>query len=87
MGKIATYFKNPQIQIAFVSGACIIILALFYKKVMHEPVPSLPAAVPALIFVIAESAVVKKKGIWSKAWTWNTLAVLATAIIMVKRLL
>ena len=88
MGKVAEFFKNPHIQIACVSGACIIILAVFFKKIMHEPVPSLPAAVPGLIFIFAEGALAKvKKGIWSKTWVWSALILLATALVIVWRLL
>jgi hypothetical protein len=88
MKKLLEFIKNEHIQLACVSGACIIILAVFFKKFMHEPVPSMAAAVPALIFAFAEGVIVKvKKGLWSRVWTWNSLALLATAIIIVKRLI
>ena len=88
MKKLLAFIKNDHIQAACVSGACIIILAVFFKKIMHEPVPSLAAAVPALIFAFWEAAKAKvTKEMWSRVWTWNLLILLATEIIIVKRLL
>jgi len=88
MGKVADFFKNQHIQIACVTGACIIILAYFFKRIMHEPVPNLAAAAPGFIFAIAEGVMVKvKKGILSKVETWSILVLLVTAAIILKRLI
>ena len=87
MGKIAEFFKNQHIQFACVSGACIIILAVFFKRIMHEPVPNLAGAAPGLIFAVAEAIILKaKKGILSKVWFWSAVVLLTTAVIILKRL-
>ena len=88
MGKLKEFIRNDHIQAAFVSGLCIIILALFFKKVMHEQVPYLENAVPGFVFTLYEGMREKiKRPFWKRALPWNLLMLLTTVVIMLRHLL
>ena len=79
MGKLKEFVKNDHIKASFVSGLCIIILALVMKKVLHVDwdASSLQAAIPGFIFTIYETARTKTRNPrsagpiadWVKEWT------------------
>lgn len=90
MNALLEFIKNDQIQLATASGACIIILAVFFKKIMHIPVPFLEASLPGFMFCIYEAT--RKKGastgrIWSKPWLYAALMFLVTGLVIFRRLL
>lgn len=84
MSKIMEYIKNDHVQGSFVSGLCIIALALYFKKVEHmKEVPYLVAAVPGYLFTLWETAKEKfKDRIWGRVFLWNILMALSTGLIM-----
>jgi len=88
MSKLGELLRNDHIRAASVSGSSIIILAVFFKKIMHTEVPKLEAAVPALVYTLYE--VIKNKTtnrFWSQLWPWNVLMLLSTGLIMLKYLI
>lgn len=90
MGKIREYLLNDHIQISFGTGAGIIILALFFKKVMHIPVPYLEASLPAFVILAYEGLREKKrltKEPWTRPWLWNLLQLLVVVLVMLRRLI
>jgi hypothetical protein len=84
MSKIKDFFKSPHIQIALATGASIIILAIFSKKILPEPIGYLPLAIPPFIATIFESVLAKypNKKI-STASYWAIAIFLATAIVII----
>ena len=89
MGKLKKFLFDDQIQIALGTGLSIIILALFYKKVMHIDVPYLENALPGFVFLTWEGLNGKKKLTkwpWSRPWMWNVLAFAVVALIIAIRL-
>jgi len=89
MNKIINFFKNDHIQVALGTGACILILAFFFKKVMHTRVPGLESALPGLALAAFE-AVKAKKGstdrFWSRPWFWNLTMLAIVGLVIVRRL-
>ena len=80
---------SVHIQLAIVCGACIIVLALVFKKLLHIPVPHLEAGLLAIVFTLSGGVVGKAKfagRTWSKAWFWALMMLLITAIIILRRL-
>ncbi|UCG61627.1 MAG: hypothetical protein JSV52_15165 [Candidatus Zixiibacteriota bacterium] len=86
--RLAELLKNDHIQASTCSGACIIILALAFKKVLHQEASILENAIPGYIFTLYEAARVKaKKRIISRPLLWNIAMLLATGIIILRRAL
>jgi hypothetical protein len=78
---------NDHIQASTVSGLCIIILALAFKKVLHEKPPYLESAIPGFIFTVYESVRSKsQKRILTRPLLWNIAMLTATAIIILRRM-
>ncbi|MBU0984428.1 MAG: hypothetical protein KKA42_11195 [candidate division Zixibacteria bacterium] len=88
MRKLIEFLRNDHIQAALVSGLCIIILALFFKKYLHmADVPAMEAAVPALAFTAWEVFNAKHRGKWfARPLFWNSIMLLITIAIIVRRL-
>jgi hypothetical protein len=77
------FFRSAQIQIALVTGFCIIVLAYFSKKILPEPIGFLSLAIPAFIATVYESFRSKynylrifKKGYWLLAILLSTLLII-----------
>ena len=75
--------KSPHIQIALTTGASIILMAFFSKRVLAEPIGYLPLAIPPFIAAIHAgfSDRYKDSGIF-KTWYWITAIFLATVIVI-----
>jgi len=88
MKKLIKLAKNDHIQASTVSGMCIIILALAFKKVLHAESTVLEAALPGFIFTIYESVRAKAtRRILSRPLLWNLAMLLATALVIMRRAL
>ena len=86
MKKVLEFLRNDHIQVAAVSALCIIILALFFKRLLQEEVPFLQAAVPGFLYMLWESTHQKIPGrFWSKPLPWNLGILLVTALIIAGR--
>jgi predicted histidine transporter YuiF (NhaC family) len=83
MSKIKDFLKSPHIQIALVTGICIIALAYFSKRILPRPIGYLPAAIPPFLMAIYEGFVGrhKNKKITS-TWYWIVAIILSTAVII-----
>ena len=83
MSKINGFFRSPHIQIALATGICIIMLAIFSKKIFPEPIGYLSLAVPPFIATLFELFFEKHKD--SKLltpWYW-VLAILISTVIVI----
>lgn len=86
--KILEFINNDHIQASFCSGICIIILALVFKKILHQKITILEDAVPGYIFTIYEA--VKSKAtrrIISRPLLWNIAMLVGTALVILRHLL
>jgi hypothetical protein len=81
--KIKDFLKSPHIQIALVTGICIIVLAYFSKRILPRPIGYLPAAIPPFLMAIYEGFMShqKNKKI-STTWYWIVAIILSTAVII-----
>lgn len=83
MSRIKELIKSTHVQISFVTGISIIILAYFSKCFLPEPLSYLELAFPPFIMTIYEAVLSKFKGRKiCGIWIWNTAIFLATAIII-----
>ncbi len=83
MSRFLDSIKSPHIQIALATGSCIIILALFSKRVLPEPIGYLPLAFPPFVATIYEGIIGKYKD--SKictTWYWVVSIFAATAMVI-----
>jgi hypothetical protein len=90
MSKIKDFLKNDHIQVALGTGACIIILALFFKKVMqYQDVPALESALPGLALTAFEYARLKNRSadrFWTRPWFWNLAMLAIVGLVILRRL-
>ncbi len=89
MGRIKELVYSEHNQIALGTGVCIIILALFYKRILHIEVPYLENSLPGFVFLTWEGLHGAKKLTkwpWSRTWIWNLLAFAVVGVIMARRL-
>ncbi len=87
MSKVKDFFKSPHIQIALATGACIIILAYFSKRILPEPIGYLPLAIPPFLAMLFESLMSRKKETNKiKAWHVITVIFLSTALVILLNL-
>ena len=84
MALLKESLRSPHIQIALATGASIIIMAYFSKRILAEQIDYLPLANPPFIATIYEvlSAKYKDSKIL-KTWYWISAIFLATAIIII----
>ena len=83
LSKVVDFFKHPLIQIALATGASIIVLALFFKKIMGTEVPATWSAIPALMIPLYELARVKKWRWLTRTWVPITLILVSTILIII----
>ena len=70
------------------TGFCIILLSLFFKKVEHIPVPVFESGIPGFMFIFYEAMREKgSKGAFSRVEPWNLAMLLATGLIILRRLI
>lgn len=78
------FFKSPHIRIALAAGACIIIIAVFSKRILSHPIDYLPAAIPPFLMVVFEALYSKNKnGRYSKPGYWIAAIFFSTAVIII----
>ena len=83
MASIKENIKSPHIQIALATGAIIIIMAYFSKRVLPEPIGYLPLAIPPFITTIYESLSSRyKQAKLLKTWYWVLAIFVATFIVI-----
>jgi hypothetical protein len=83
MKKLKDFIKSPHIQIALVTGICIIIIAWFSKRILAEPISYVQAAIPPFLMALYEGFSVrfKDKKIFT-TWYWITAIILSTLLII-----
>ena len=70
------------------SGLCIIILALYFKKIEHIQPPLLESALPGFVFTIWEAVQAKHKdSFWSRPRIWGPAILLTAALVILRRVL
>ena len=83
MSKLIDNCKSPHIQISFVTGLSILVLAFFSKRFLTEPIGYLPLAIPPFIATIFESVYGKYKGRKiSTTWYWVVAIIVATVLVI-----
>ncbi len=87
MASLKETMKSPHIQIALATGACIIIMAIFSKRILKEEIGYLPLAIPPFIATIYAgfSSKYKNSEIF-KTWYWITAIFVATAIVILSHM-
>ncbi|MCF8240316.1 MAG: hypothetical protein K9J16_02945 [Melioribacteraceae bacterium] len=84
MSKVKQFIKSPHIQIAMATGICIIILAIFSKRILPNPIGYLPSAIPPFLMVmfeIVQGKLKEKKKL--KVGYWITAIFSTTAIVII----
>ena len=82
------FIQSKHIQLALVSGASIVALAFFSKRVLPAPIDNTYLTIPALLVVAAEGMLGAKKKAWyTKTTFWLALIVLVTTLIIVIHLI
>ncbi len=61
MSKIKEFFRSPHIKIALATGFSIIVMAIFSKRILPEPISYLSLAIPPFIATIFELLLEKHK--------------------------
>ena len=85
MTKITELMRSHHIQIALATGASIIALAYFSKRVLPEPIPYLDQAFPPFLAALGEGAVTKYKGSrLGTSWYWVAAILLSTALVIAR---
>ncbi|MBN2431883.1 MAG: hypothetical protein JXQ27_10420 [Acidobacteria bacterium] len=88
MSKIAEFFRSGHIQVALATGASIISLAYFSKRVLPDPMSYLALAGPPFLMVIYEALASNEKyAHLARSSTWVAAILLATAVDMVLHLI
>ena len=54
MSKIIDFFQNPRIKMSFGLGFCILLIAIVFKKVIHETPTILIEATPGWVYMTWE---------------------------------
>jgi len=86
--KLIAIARNDHIQASTVSGLCIIILALAFKKVLHAESTNIEAALPGFVFTIYAGVRAKTtRRILSRPLLWNVAMLLVTGLVILRRAL
>jgi predicted histidine transporter YuiF (NhaC family) len=83
MFKIKEFFRSPHIQIALATGISIIVMAIFSKRILPEPIGYLSLAIPPFIATIFELFFEKHRD--SKLltpWYWVLVILISTVIVI-----
>ena len=83
MKKMKELIKSPHIQIALVTGICIIVIAWFSKRIIERPVSNLETAVPPFLMALYEGFSIRfkdKKIVIT--WYWIIAIIAATLLII-----
>jgi hypothetical protein len=88
MKKIVNFFKNEHVQASLVSGSCILLLAIAFKKYLHLEIHPFENAIPGLVFTGYELVRAKKyKGFWTTPKFWFGLMIGSTIIIILRHVI
>lgn len=83
ISSVKEFFKSPHIQLSLAVGSSIIILAIFSKKILPEPIPYLPQAFPPFLVAVYEALFKKYKDRKiCTPWYWVVGIYVATAIVI-----
>jgi hypothetical protein len=88
MNILIKIIRNPHIQVALVTGLCIITLAVVFKRILHLELSNLESGLPALVFFIFEAGHKKFAGkFWGRPLFWNLLLIALTGSIIILRII
>jgi hypothetical protein len=83
MSKVADFFRSHHIQLALATGASILAMAYFSKRVLPEPIGNLPTALPPLLMVAYEYVRHRyPESRFATAWYWIVGILATTAVII-----
>ena len=83
MSKFKELIKSPHVHIALVTGFSIIIMAYVSKKILPEPMGSIPLAIPPFLMLIYESLQGRyKHSRIMITWYWILAILGSTALII-----
>jgi predicted histidine transporter YuiF (NhaC family) len=83
MSKFKELIKSPHIHIALATGFSIIIMAYVSKKILPEPMGSIPLAIPPLLMVLYEALLGRyKNSRICTTWYWILAILMSTALII-----
>lgn len=83
MSKFKELIKSPTIQIALVTGFCIIIMAYFSKRVLPRPIGYLSLALPPFLATIHSTVCPRHKDRkFCTTWYWIVGILVATALVI-----
>ena len=82
--KLKEEIKSPHIPLALATGACVIIMAYFSKKILSKPIGYIPLAIIPFFMMSFEALYNGKyKDHWiCKTWIWVMAIFISTAIII-----
>ena len=83
MSKLKELIKSPHIHIALATGCSIIILAYVSKKILAEPIGSIPLSFPPLLMLIYETLLGRyKNSKITTTWYWIS-AILGSTVLII----
>jgi hypothetical protein len=83
MSKFKKLIKSPHIHIALATGFSIIIMAYVSKKILTEPMGSIPLSIPPLLMLLYESLLGRyKNSRILTTWYW-LLAILGSTVLII----
>ena len=88
MNTLIKIIKNDQIQVALVTGLCIIVLAVVFKRMLHLQISNIESGLPALVFFIFGGIRTKfADRFWSRPLFWNLILIIVTGVVIILRIL
>jgi predicted histidine transporter YuiF (NhaC family) len=83
MSKFNELFKSPHIHIALATGFSIIIMAYVSKKILPEPIGSVPLAIPPLLMFLYEALSGRNKNSRiCTTWYWIAAIFISKALVI-----
>ena len=83
MSKFKELIKSPHIHIALATGFSIIIMAYVSKKILTEPIGTIPLAIPPLLMLLYEALLGRYKTTRIvTTWYW-ILAILGSTVLII----
>jgi len=83
MEKLIELFRSSHIQIALITGICIIVMAYVSKRMLAEPIGYLPLTVPPFIATLYESLAVKYKDLKILNTVYGIVAILISTVLVI----
>lgn len=87
MSKVKEFFGSHHIQLALATGASIITVAYFSKRVLPEPIPNLHQAITPFLAAIGEGVIAWCRKFsrcpWAaRTWVWILAILLSTVVVI-----